>query len=81
MIPLFVMLAVVLAARAAGALAMALAILLVAMFPANVHAARTGATLGGRPATPLALRLPLQLLWIGLLLWIALGATAARVAG
>jgi len=53
--------------------AAALAILLVAMFPANVHAARAGATLGGRPATPLSIRLPLQLLWIGLLIWIAIG--------
>ena len=48
-----------------------LALLLVALFPANVHAARAGVSLGGRPATPLALRLPLQLLWIGLLGWVA----------
>ena len=51
--------------------ALALALLLVAMFPANVHAARSGTTLGGRPATRLALRLPMQLIWIGLLLWLA----------
>ena len=49
-----------------------LAALLVALFPANVYAARTGATLGGRPATPLRWRLPLQLVWIALLLWVAI---------
>lgn len=37
-----------------------LAVLLVAMFPANVHAAVQGITLGGRPATPLLLRTLLQ---------------------
>jgi uncharacterized membrane protein len=52
--------------------ALGLALLLVALFPANVHAARSGVTLGGRKATPLVFRLPLQLLWIGLLGWIAL---------
>lgn len=33
-----------------------LAVLLVAMFPANVHAAQQGLTLGGKPVTPLPLR-------------------------
>ena len=51
--------------------AVGLALLLIALFPANIHAVRSGATLGGRPATPLALRLPLQLVWIALLIWIA----------
>ena len=45
--------------------------LLVVLFPANIHAARDGLTIRGRPATPLATRLPLQLLWIGLLWWAA----------
>lgn len=49
-----------------------LALLLVALFPANIHAARAGLTLGGRPVTPLALRLPMQLAWIGLLCWVAM---------
>ena len=49
--------------------ALGLIALLVAMFPANIHAARTGHTIAGRPHTRLALRLPLQLLWIGLLWW------------
>ena len=51
--------------------ALGLALLLIALFPANIHAARAGATLGGRPATPLVLRLPLQAIWIGLLCWTA----------
>jgi len=45
--------------------------LLVALFPANIHAARAGVSIGGRPATPMVLRLLLQLLWIGLLFWSA----------
>lgn len=49
--------------------ARALALMLVLVFPANLHASRTAHTIGGRPHTPMALRLPLQLLWIGLLLW------------
>jgi uncharacterized membrane protein len=51
--------------------AVALAALLVAMFPANIHAARAGLSVGGRRAMPLGLRLPLQLLWITLLVLIA----------
>ena len=51
--------------------AIGLALLLVVMFPANIHAARSGVPLGGRRATPLAIRLPLQLVWIGLLSWVA----------
>ena len=47
--------------------------LLVAMFPANVHAARVGHTIGGVPHTRMALRLPLQLLWIALLWWAVRG--------
>jgi len=58
--------------------AYALIALLVAMFPANVHAARMHLTVVGRPATPLAIRLPLQLFWIGALWWVArAGAGAA----
>ena len=43
--------------------------LLVAMFPANIYADRIGHTIAGRRHTRMALRLPLQLLWIGLLWW------------
>jgi uncharacterized membrane protein len=43
--------------------------LLIAMFPANVNAALKGALLAGKPATPLWLRAPMQVLFIGLLWW------------
>jgi uncharacterized membrane protein len=46
-----------------------LIVLLIVLFPANVHAALTGATLAGKPATPLWLRTPMQALFIGLLCW------------
>jgi uncharacterized membrane protein len=52
--------------------AVGLALLLVALFPANVHAARAGLTLRGRPATPLAPRTALQVVFIGALLLVAL---------
>lgn len=45
--------------------------LLVAMFFANIHAARVGAMLGGKPVTPLWLRAPMQGLFIALLCWTA----------
>jgi uncharacterized membrane protein len=48
-----------------------LILLLLAMFPANVHAARAGLTVAGRRASPLVWRLPLQLFWIGALWWVA----------
>ena len=41
--------------------------LLAAMFPANVKAARDRLSLGGKTATPLWLRAPMQILFIGLL--------------
>ena len=43
--------------------------LLVVMFPANMRAAFNHMRLGGRTATPLWLRAPMQLLFIVLLLW------------
>jgi uncharacterized membrane protein len=46
-----------------------LILMLIAMFPANVNAALKGKTLRGKPATPLWLRAPMQLLFIGLLWW------------
>lgn len=45
--------------------------LLMAMFSANVHGARTGATLRGKPVTPLWLRLPMQVLFLAILWWSA----------
>jgi uncharacterized membrane protein len=46
-----------------------LAALLVALFPANVHAARRGVALGTKPATPLWFRALVQGLFVGLTLW------------
>lgn len=43
-----------------------LALLLIAMFPANINAARKHIQLRGKRPTPLWLRLPMQLVYIGL---------------
>ncbi|HWQ53478.1 MAG TPA: DoxX family protein [Bryobacteraceae bacterium] len=45
--------------------------LFLALFAANVKAAREGLTLRGNPATPLWLRAPMQLLFIWLAWWTA----------
>ena len=45
-----------------------LAMLLIALFPANIRAARQGLTIGGRPATALPLRTLLQLVFIAAVL-------------
>ncbi|AIQ63648.1 hypothetical protein PSTEL_11725 [Paenibacillus stellifer] len=45
-----------------------LAILLIAMFPANVHASRMGLSIGGRPVPALEIRLLIQLLFIAAIL-------------
>jgi uncharacterized membrane protein len=55
--------------------------LLVAMFPANVYAALSGVTLGGAAATPLWIRTPLQIVWIGLLWWSTLARHSRSRAG
>jgi hypothetical protein len=39
------------------------------MFAANVNAALKGMTLAGKPVTPLWLRTPMQILFIGLIWW------------
>jgi uncharacterized membrane protein len=51
--------------------ALALAALLVALFPANVHADRAGVEIAGRRTTPLRVRLPMQVFWIASLVWVA----------
>ena len=43
--------------------------LLIGMFIANINAAQKGVTLRGKPSTPLWLRTPMQILFIGLLWW------------
>ena len=59
--------------------ALGLATLLVALFPANIRAARLDLYIAGRPATPLILRLPLQLFWIVCLLWVASTASGSSI--
>jgi uncharacterized membrane protein len=49
-----------------------LAALMVAMFPANVHAARQQVAIAGKPATPLWFRTLVQLVFIAALVWVAL---------
>lgn len=46
-----------------------LILLLIGMFTANINAALKGVTLGGKPVTPLGLRTPMQILFIGLIWW------------
>ena len=48
--------------------AVGLALLLVAMFPANVHAARAKLSIAGRPVTPLAERSAMQLVFLAAVL-------------
>jgi uncharacterized membrane protein len=55
--------------RTRMAAAVALIALFVALLPANIHAARAGVTLRGKPATSLALRVPMQVLFIALTAW------------
>jgi uncharacterized membrane protein len=42
-----------------------------AILPANIHAARAGVTLRGKPATSLWLRIPMQFLLIAIAFWSA----------
>ena len=53
------------------AAAYALVAFFIAVLPANVHAARAAVTLRGRPATPLWVRLPMQVLFIAAACWSA----------
>ena len=58
--------------RFRAAAALCLILLLIAMFPANVKAARDGLTLRGKPATALWRRSLMQLLFVGVLWWSSL---------
>jgi uncharacterized membrane protein len=49
--------------------AVALILFLIAVLPANIHAALIGGTIGGEPVTPLLPRIALQVLFIGLVWW------------
>lgn len=50
--------------------AIALIAMLVCLLPANIKASLQGLTLRGKVATPLWLRIPMQVLFIGLLWWV-----------
>ena len=56
-----------------GLAGLGLVALVAAMFPANANAAARGVTLRGRPPTPLWLRAPMQLLFVGLTWWASQG--------
>src|SRR6185436_8428667 len=56
--------------QARPAAAYGLMALLLAMFPANVHAARQRLAIAGRGAMPVVWRLPLQVFWIAALWWV-----------
>lgn len=49
--------------------AVALIVFLLAVLPANIHAAQAGVTLRGAPVTPVIPRVALQALFIGLIWW------------
>ena len=53
------------------AAAYALVAFFLAVLPANIHAARAGVTLRGKPATSLWLRIPMQILFIAIAVWSA----------
>ena len=53
------------------AAAYALIAFFLAVLPANIHAARAGVTLRGKPATSLWLRIPMQILLIAIAFWAA----------
>ena len=61
--------------RTRVAAAVALIVLFVALLPANIHAARSGVTLRGKPATPLTVRIPMQVLFIALTAWAGIYAS------
>jgi uncharacterized membrane protein len=52
-----------------GLVGACLIVLLIAMFPANITAAREGLSLRGKPTTALWLRVPMQIFFIGLIWW------------
>jgi uncharacterized membrane protein len=56
-----------------------LVLLLVAMFPGNVYAALNEVPFRGEPPTPLWLRAPIQLLFIGMVLWTSVKKPLVRV--
>ncbi|KYG04448.1 DoxX family protein [Sorangium cellulosum] len=70
--------AALLVPRLAPWAAAGLTLLLVAMFPANVHAARAGLTLGGSPVTPLVPRTLIQIVFLAATLAVAIGGRGSK---
>jgi uncharacterized membrane protein len=59
-----------------------LVLLMFALFPANIHAARESLEIAGRPATPLPLRAAMQVLFVAWILWVSqTGREAGREGG
>jgi len=58
-----------------------LVLLLVALFPANVYAALSEIPLRGEAATPLWIRTPMQLLYIGMVWWTSIKEWPEKVRG
>jgi uncharacterized membrane protein len=63
--------------RVAG---LCLVLLMLALFPANVRAAREGLDIGGSAATPLPLRAAMQVLFIAWTIWVSQARTAQAAA-
>ncbi len=64
--------------RTRRAAAWALIAFFLAILPANIHAARAGLSLAGNPVTPLAMRIPVQVLFIALTWWAGIHKAHAR---
>jgi len=56
-----------------------LVLLLVALFPANVNAILNEIPLGGNAPTPLWVRAPMQLLYIGMIWWTSIKGGSKEV--
>lgn len=53
-----------------GAAGLCLVLLLVSLLPANISAAGRGVSMRDRAPTPLRLRIPMQILFVGLTWWV-----------
>jgi uncharacterized membrane protein len=60
--------------RVAPVAALGLTLLLIAVFPANVRAARQGIAIGGRPTTPLPARAVIQIVFLTATIAVIFGA-------
>lgn len=60
--------------------AIALIVFLVAVLPANIHAARAGVTVRGAAVTPVVPRVAIQAVFIGLLWWSGVRRTSSEQA-